>query len=348
MEPTLVRILSRNVYVRVLLVAGLFALLLVPNAGTSARSTAQSVPIAITVYGQADSFTTKDINHGGLSAASLYWPRDAAVDGRGGLYVADTFNNRVLHYPARSITPDRVYGQGGLFTRNDLNHGGLSAASLRLPCGVAVDGSGGLYVADTTNERVLYYRAGSTIPDRVYGQGGLFTTRDRNHGGVSAASLYEPTAVAVDGRGGLYVVDGINARVLHYPAGSTTADRVYGQGGLFTTGPGDFNHGGLSAASLHVAFGVAVDGSGGLYLADSANNRVLHYPAGSTTADRVYGQGGLFTTGGYNHGGVSATSLAAPQGVAVDGSGGLYVVDTNNNRVLYYPGKAQTHRASRN
>ena len=63
MERMLVRILSRNVYVPVILVAGFFTLLLVPNAGASARSTAQSVPIAITVYGQADSFTTKDINY---------------------------------------------------------------------------------------------------------------------------------------------------------------------------------------------------------------------------------------------------------------------------------------------
>jgi large repetitive protein len=64
---------------------------------------------------------------------------------------------------------------------------------------------------------------------------------------------------------------------------------------------------------------------------------VLHYPRGSTTADAVYGQGGSFTSHDWNHGGISATSLYNPSGVAVDSSGGLYVADTSNNRVLYYP-----------
>src|SRR5271157_3155172 len=54
---------------------------------------------------------------------------------------------------------------------------------------------------------------------------------------------------------------------------------------------------------------------------------------GSTTAARVYGQGGSFTTNTANNGGISATSLTAPTGVAVDGSGNLYVADSVNSRV---------------
>ena len=89
--------------------------------------------------------------------------------------------------------------------------------------------------------------------------------------------------------------------------------------------------------------GLAVDGSGGLYVADYSNNRVLHFPynasAGhaSTTADAVYGQGGSFTSSTGNNGGASASSLNIPAGVAVDGSGGLYVADYSNNRVLHFP-----------
>jgi hypothetical protein len=70
---------------------------------------------------------------------------------------------------------------------------------------------------------------------------------------------------------------------------------------------------------------------------DELNNRVLFYPAGSTTATRVYGQFGSFTTGTQNNGGISANSLDAPQAVAVDSSGNLYVSDTGNSRVLIYP-----------
>src|SRR5271168_4156556 len=85
-----------------------------------------------------------------------------------------------------------------------------------------------------------------------------------------------------------------------------TAGVVYGQGGSFTSGKG--NKGGVSANSLYGPNGIALDSGGNLYVADSYNSRVLFYPAGSTTATRVYGQGGSFTTGGSNEGGVSAKS----------------------------------------
>ena len=108
-------------------------------------------------------------------------------------------------------------------------------------------------------------------------------------------------------------------------AQSTTADVVYGQLGSFTTnGPND---GGISANSLFLNSDVALDSSGNLYVADSLNNRVLFYPAGSTTATRVYGQIGSFTTDSANNGGVSANSLDNPTGVALDSSGNLYVAD---------------------
>jgi hypothetical protein len=64
--------------------------------------------------------------------------------------------------------------------------------------------------------------------------------------------------------------------------------------------------------------------------------RVLYYAAGSTTATRVYGQAGSFTTNTANNGGISATSLSQPWGMAFDGSGNLYVADWANKRVLEY------------
>jgi hypothetical protein len=83
--------------------------------------------------------------------------------------------------------------------------------------------------------------AQSTTADVVYGQGGSFTTGDPNNGGISANSLASPQAVALDSSGNLYVADYTNSRVLFYPSGSTTATRVYGQGGNFTTGTGDYD-----------------------------------------------------------------------------------------------------------
>src|SRR4030042_1000682 len=95
--------------------------------------------------------------------------------------------------------------------------------------------------------------------------------------------------------------------------GDTVADRVFGQGGSFTSG--DCNLG--VASSLCTPFGAAVDGAGNLYVADHLNNRVLESDSPLTTdpvADRVFGQASSFTSTTCNLGGVSAGSLCYPTG----------------------------------
>jgi hypothetical protein len=301
----------------------------------SAQSTTADV-----VYGQLGSFTTNTANLGGISANSLYSPNAVDPDSSGNLYVADSLNNRVLFYPSGSTTATRVYGQGGSFSTNTANNGGVSANSLNSPYGVPLDSSGNLYVCDYPNNRVLFYLSGSTTATRVYGQLGSFTTNTQNNGGISANSLDRPTGCVLDSSGNLYVADTFSNRVLFYPAGSTTATRVYGQGGSFTTGT--VNNGGISANSLYNPYGVALDSSGNLYVADEVNSRVLFYPSGSTTATRVYGQLGSFTSNTANNGGISANTLNNPAAVALDSSGNLYVADFGNARVLFYPSGSTT------
>ena len=282
---------------------------------------------ATRVYGQGGSFTT---NGFGTDANSLKGPRGLGVDSAGNLYIADMNNNRVLYYPAGSTTATRVYGQGGNLNSGTANLGGVTANSLNGPQGVAVDTAGNVYITDTGNNRVLYYPAGSTTATRVYGQGGSFTSNTANLGGISANSLNNVRQPALDNNGNLYVADTANNRVLFYPAGSTTATRVYGEGGSFTSATG---LGVTSPNSLGAPYSVAVDSGGNLYAADAAGNRVLYYPAGSTTATAVYGQGGSFTS---NLSGTTANSFAGPYTIAVDPRGDLIVADYPNNRLLKF------------
>ena len=300
--------------------------------------------IADRVHGQPD-FAHNAANNGGVSANSLSLLHDVALDAPGNLYVADNLNNRVLEYDAPLTTgqsADRVFGQGGSFTTTLPNKGGVSANSLWEPYGVALDEQGNLYVADTFNNRVLEYDAPLTTDltaDHVIGQPD-FTHNTLNNGGVSANSLDNPEGVVLDVQGNLYIADHGNHRVLEYDtplSAGPTADHVFGQGGSFSTALP--NNGGVSANSLRLPFGVALDTQGNLYVADSGNNRVLEHDAPLTTdsaADRVFGQGGSFTTTLPNNGGVSASSLSGPLGVALDAQGNLYVADTFNNRLLAY------------
>lgn len=200
---------------------------------------------------------------------------------------------------------------------------------------IGADNHGGFYVVDYDNSRVLHFPStmGAGVgpqPDQVYGQPDY--TSNTAHKG--AAGLNHPHGVAIDPNGGLYISDMLNNRVLHYPEGSTIADRVYGQPD-FTTN--NSNPEGVNANSLYHPQGIAVDGSG-YYVADSSNNRVLHYPPGSTIADFVYGQGtpgnsqANFTSDASGNG---AAGLNNPRDVAVD-STGLYVADSDNHRVVHY------------
>ncbi len=347
------------------ILAVLFALAAVVPACAQADSTADAV------YGQNGNFSTNGVNMGGLSATTLWNPFGVAVDSGGNLYAVDRQNSRVLYYPAGSTTATRVYGQGGSFTTNGCNQGGTSVNSLcnprhatldsggnlyiadfdngrvlyypagsttatrvysvSSPQGVAVDSVGNLYVSDYNGNRVLYYPAGSTTATAVYGQGGSLTSTGCNQGGTSANSLCNPRHIALDGGGNLYVADQGNNRVLYYPAGSTTATRVYGTGGSFTS-----QNGQGGGSSLWNPDTLTVDRGGNLYVGDSSNNRALYYPAGSTTPTAVYGQGGSFTTNTSNNGGIGANGLNTPIGITVDARGNLYIADTNNNRILKY------------
>ncbi|PNV75250.1 hypothetical protein BES34_009565 [Leptospira inadai serovar Lyme] len=336
------------------------------------------------VYGQPD-FTSNTANNGGISATSANNPTGVALDSSGNVYITEFYNNRILRFPSGSTTADKVYGQAGSFTTNTANKGGsVNENTLYAPVHLSFDVSGGLYVADAYNDRALYFPPGSTTATKVFGQpnfnsnalvpgngtnsnwgiwgiragnaddvymtdynnnrilyypsGSSFATRIYGAGNesnlcstVNASSICYPTDVVVDSNGGLYATDFANSRVLYFPSGSLTATRVYGQPDFTSGGP---NNGGITASSLNKPKGIALDSQGGLYVSDKFNDRVLYYPPGSTTPTRVYGQGGDFTSHVW---GTSPTLLLQPEGIALDASGGMYVADTGNHRILYFP-----------
>lgn len=277
------------------------------------------------------------------------------------VYVADTPNNRVLAWNdiaafATHVPATKVFGQANMYT-NSCNRGLSSPTSATLcnPYGVAVDALGNLYVADTNNHRVLEYHrpfATDTTADKVFGQGGDFTTAICNKGGVVTANvLCTPHGVALDGAGNLYVGDYSNNRVLEYHtplATDTSADKVFGQANGFSTNA--CNLGGITRNSLCNPVGVAIDGAGNLYVADYSNNRVLEYNTPLTTdvaADIVFGQKGSFVSNGCNIGAVvSAVGLCYPYTVGVNSAGTVFIADTSNSRVLKYLSPLTTDRAA--
>ena len=256
---------------------------------------------------------------GPATAASLMSPAGVAVDAAGNLYIADTDNSRIRKVtPAGTITTVAGNGQPGYSG----DGGPATAASLLAPCGVAVDATGSLYIADELGGLIRKVTSGGTITT-VAGNGRYGYSGDG--GPATGAMLGDPGGVTVDAAGNLYIADSANSRIRKViPAGTITT--VAGNGQYCYGGDG----GPATAASLATPIGVAVDAAGNLYMADSGNQRIRKIsPDGTITTVAGNGQGGYSGDGGP----ATAASLNGPSGVAVDAAGNLYISDSYNGRI---------------
>jgi hypothetical protein len=306
---------------------------------SSATGFANGAP-ADRIIGQPDAGAT-GCNTGGVGAGTLCFPRGLAVDSLGNLYVADTNNHRALLFntPFTSdAVADKVWGQTS-FTAVGCNNGGAGAGTLCDPWGVGLDAAGNLYVADTTNDRVLLFsggRTGDVTADAVFGQPD-FTSTTCNGAGLSAQALCSPRGLVVDGSGNLIVADHGNSRVLVYNASpaDAVADKVIGQASMTA---GTCNPSGANASALCNPGSVALDAAGNLWVGDEGNSRALGYVTpvtGDTVADKVVGKTSFTSTSCGTAASATCIPTSAPA-VAADASNNLYVADPASNRVLAY------------
>ena len=317
---------------------------------------------ANSVIGQI-SYTVNKANQGNIdaSATTVSAPADVAASASE-LYVVDSGNNRVLVYPVLvaggySLTASRVIGQLDFpYTGTNLVDGKGYSLPANYPAGVVLDTSSTpahLYVADTLNNRVLGYKDFTQLKngqpaDLVIGQPDFYRNIVNYPSGVSttlnSTGLDEPTALAVDAAGNLYVADAGNSRVLRFPSpyksGMTAlepADIVIGQQSFTAniTDPTPVTLG--LPVSLALTSGAFKGGtnSGYLIVADSVQNRVLLFPAPFVTgesATAVLGQFNLIS----GPTGSGPSGLNSPRGVAVDPQDRVIVADTSNSRVQIY------------
>jgi DNA-binding beta-propeller fold protein YncE len=310
-----------------------FCFICLPGTLVPARAASSNLGLPSTVWGQPD-FASGACRQ--TTALTLCGPTQAIHDAQGNLWVADYAANRVVMYPPGSTVAQKVFGQYGSFGTRGCNQappaghgyprlaGGGSRYTLCEPIGIAVDGQGTLYVADSINNRVLIYFHAASKPadapaDRVLGQAGFHATagNDVRRRGASSAcgtpdpasrcSLSGPMELSLDVHGNLLVPDSDNNRVLMYSA----------------------------AALAH-----------------------LESPACAaeclTPATHVWGQYGSFSTNAANNPEIparlarrctaimpithpdNACTLSEPWAAIADAQGDLFVSDTDNNRILEY------------
>ncbi len=242
-----------------------------------------------------------------------------AVDGSGNVFIADTSSHRIRKVSTNGIITT-VAGTGIAGYNGD--NIAATNADLKYPWGVAVDGSGNLFIADTVNDRIRRVSTNGIITT-VAGTGVAGYNRDDI--AATSADLYSPRRVAVDASGNLFIADAYNNRIRKVDTNGIIAT-VAGNGvaGYCCDG------GPATSAELNSPYWVAVDRPGNLFIADYSNSRVRKVSTNGIITT-VAGNGGFAYLG--DGGAATKTTLAQPTGVAVDAAGNLFIADYYNSRI---------------
>jgi trimeric autotransporter adhesin len=268
---------------------------------------------------------------GPATLATLYYPRDVAVDASGNIYISDSGNNRIRMVTKSTGIITTVAGTGTAGYKGD---GGLAtSAKLYSPDGITVDASGNIYFADSANNRIRMVTKSTGVISVAAGDGTVGYAGNAVQ--ASSARLYSPRGVTSDASGNIYIADGYSntirmmektTGIITIVAGNTSFYGVNGDGGYGGDG------GPATLATLYYPRDVAVDASGNIYIADSYNNRIRMVTKSTRIITTVAGTG----SSGYSGDGSLATSckLSAPRSVALDASGNIYITELAKSRIL--------------
>jgi DNA-binding CsgD family transcriptional regulator/sugar lactone lactonase YvrE len=343
------------------MVAAAAGILAVAVAGPTIWFSLSSAPHITTFAGTGTGAISEDGSR--PLATDLVSPDGIAVSNGGAVYIAEgdrvrMVQNHVVSTAAGSDVPGYA-GDGGPAQQARLELGGSGLT------GLAVDGAGNLFIADTYNNRVRKVTPGGIISTvlpaleprgiAIDEQGNIFLAETEanqvekldpsgalsivagtgragyvgDKGTAISAELSAPEGLAVDREGDLYIAD----------AGNDVVRKVTREGKIFTFAgngiSGSGGDGGLAVkAELNLPTGLAVDSHGILYIADSANNKIRKVDLAGTISTLA----GTAQAGPLGDNGPAATAqLNSPVALAVDSAGNLYIADQGNNRVRLIP-----------
>lgn len=241
--------------------------------------------------------------------ASFDDPTQIAIDGQGFFYIVDKQNNALRRMSPQGVVTT-IAGTGASGFSNT-----TGAITFDFPNGVAVNSGGNyIYIADQDNNAIRQL-ADQAIATTLAGDGkpGYVNASD------TAARLNNPTGLALDSAGNLYVADNGNnvIRKISFKGDVTTLAGSGLRGSLDGTG---------AAATFNQPEALCVDLAGNVYVADQGNNKIRKItPQGVVST--LAGNG----TAGLQDGKFTASEFNQPGGIAIDKSGNLFVGDTGNN-----------------
>jgi trimeric autotransporter adhesin len=284
----------------------------------------------ITTYAGTAGTAGFPANNVPATSTPLNGPVALTVDAGGNLFIADQNNDIVCRVDATTKNITIVAGTG---TPGYSGDGGLAtAATMRIPDGLAVDSAGNLYIADAMNAAVReVFSATSPTPGQINTIVGNHTFGFNGDGAVGTSTeLTNPFGLLVDPTtGNLWIADYWSNRVRFYTASTKIVTTVVGSGAVGDGGP-------ATSASLYYPRNPALDGNGNVFFVDAQNDRIREVSASDGTISTVVGTGIPCPVGTdpCGDGGLAINAaLYMPRTVTTEPSGNLLVADDGDNRI---------------
>ena len=280
-------------------------------------------------------------DNGPATSAELYDPFGVYVDGSGNIFIADTDNSVIREVVAGTGNIQTVAGTGTActaFTATECGDGGpATSALLDEPQGVFLDSAGDIYIADTYNSVIRKVSAGTGVIAAVAGTYYDWATNDTcqysgDNGPATSAQLCLPTTIFVDSSSNLFIADTNNSVIREVAAATGNITSLAGNNALGAGYSGD--NGPATSAQLNYPSGVYLDSTGDIFIADTENFVIRRVVASTGDIQTNVGNNTLAFSG--DGGSPTSAALNYPQGVLLDSSGNLYIVDTANSVIRVY------------
>jgi sugar lactone lactonase YvrE len=254
--------------------------------------------------------------------APIFLPYGVVVDPAGNIFLSDSNNSRIRRVDAVSGLISTIAGNGTSGYSGD--GGPATQAAISQPGGLAIDGAGDIYFADSGNDVVRSIDAISGIVTTI---AGVPLVQGYTGDGLAATSadLSSPRGIAFDAAGDLFIADTSNNVIREVSAATGKIATVAGTGAAGYNGDAVL----ATTARLYTPWTVSVAADNSLYIADLSNNRIRKVTAGVIST--VAGTGNRGFTG--DNGPANTAELNDPTSVILDPAGDLYIADSGNDRV---------------